>query len=198
MPPFRRVAVFCGSSSRVRPAFLEAAATTRRLLAERGAGVVYGGGNIGLMGAVAQAALDAGGEVIGVITHRIQSLEIKHPDLTDLYMVEGMHARKTMMMNLSDAIVGLPGGYGTLEEVFEAVTWSQLNIHRKPVGFLDLEGYYSGLFDLIDRAVDERFIRPMHRAMIARAVTPEALLDALEGVRVPLLSEWSRTIGERM
>lgn len=150
-----------------------------RLLAERGHGVVFGGGSVGLMGVVADAALDAGGEVIGVIPHGLAAREVGHTGLTVLHEVGTMHERKALMVELSDGFVALPGGLGTLEELMEVWTWVQLGIHRSPVALLNVSGYFDGLLAFVDHAVVEGFIRPTHRDSLVVAEAPAALLDAL-------------------
>jgi len=187
---FRRLAVFCGSSHGARPAYTATAHRLGRCLAERGVGLVYGGGSVGLMGEVATAALAAGGEAIGVIPEKLQQLELGKADLTELHVVPDMHARKKRMADLSDGFVVLPGGYGTLEELFEAVTWTQLGYHSKPVGLLDVEGYYRPLARFLDQVTAEGFVRPMHRPLVQLADTPEALLDRLARVELPTLDKW--------
>ncbi|MBN2799989.1 MAG: TIGR00730 family Rossman fold protein [Deltaproteobacteria bacterium] len=183
-----RVCVFCGSSAGNRPAYAEAAEAFGRALARRGVGLVTGGGSIGMMGAIADAALAEGGEVIGVITEHLNDLELGHPGLQQLLVVPDMHTRKRTMGELADAFVAMPGGYGTLEEVFEAITWSQLNIHAKPVGLLNVDGYFDALVAFIDRAVADGFVHPAHRALLVVASTPEALCAALPGVAFPDLA----------
>jgi uncharacterized protein (TIGR00730 family) len=187
---FKRVAVYCGGSGDARPVYYEAARAMGRLLASRGIGVVYGGGRVGMMGAVAEAALEAGGEVIGVIPKRLMELELGHPGLTDLFVVDSMHARKSMMMHLADAYVAMPGGYGTLEELFEAVTWAQLNYHLKPVGLLDVDGYWQHLLRFVDHAAGEGFVRPQLRGLMFADPDPVGLLTRLEAAEVPRLESW--------
>src|SRR3712207_1163783 len=157
-----RVCVYCGSSPGARPEYRAAARDLGTHLAQSGIGVVYGGGKVGLMGAVADAARDAGGEVIGVIPRALWEREVGHRGLDDLRVVASMHERKALMADLSDAFVALPGGVGTLEELVEAMTWTQLGIHDKPCGLLDAGGYYRHLVAFLDHAVEERFLRPEH------------------------------------
>lgn len=176
----KRVAVYCGSSTAVDPSHLELAAEVGRAFAERAITVVYGGGRIGLMGAVADAALTTGGQVIGVIPTRLQSSEVAHAGLSELIVVDSMHARKQLMVGLSDAVVALPGGYGTLDELFEALTWRQLGYHDKPVVVLDPHGYYDDLMRFLERAERERFLRPGHRALLALETSIEGLIRRLE------------------
>ena len=162
------------------------------LLAKRGIGLVYGGGNVGLMGVVADAALAAGGEVIGVIPHSLAEREIAHAGVTTLHVVDSMHTRKAMMAELSDAFVAMPGGVGTFEEFFEAVTWTQLGLHRKPCGLLNVSAFYSPLAAFIDSAVTEGFIKPVHRAAIVVDDNPARLLDTLATVKLPDVPKWIR------
>ena len=162
------------------------------LLAKRGIGLVYGGGHVGLMGVIAEAALAAGGEVIGVIPRALFEREIGHSGVTDLRIVDSMHTRKAMMADLSDAFVAMPGGVGTFEELFEAITWTQLGLHRKACGLLNVAGFYSPLAAFIDQAVTEGFIKPIHRAAIVVDDDPERLLDTLSTVQVPDVPKWIR------
>ena len=190
MRPFRRLCVFCGSSPGARPEYRAAAEAMGRLLAERKIGLVYGGGNVGLMGAVADAVLAAGGEAIGVIPRHLESREIAHQGLTELRVVGSMHERKALMADLSDAFIALPGGLGTFEEFFEVATWAQLGIHDKPLGLLNVRGYYDLLDAHLARAVEERFVRAEHRALIALAPDPAVLLDALQALEPRHVDKW--------
>ncbi|HSV30334.1 MAG TPA: TIGR00730 family Rossman fold protein [Candidatus Omnitrophota bacterium] len=171
-----RICVFCGSSTGTRPEYVAAAEALGRMLAERGIGLVYGGGNIGLMGAVANAALTNGAEVIGVIPEALMKFEVGHLDLTALHVVGSMHERKALMAELSDAFIALPGGIGTMEELFEVWTWGQLGLHPKPLGFLDVAGYYDHLHAFLDHMTAEGFLQPRHRAMVAVDDDPARLL----------------------
>jgi hypothetical protein len=182
--------VFCGSSTEVAPHYLESARQVGALLAQRGIEVVYGGGSVGLMNAVADGAMAAGGRVIGVIPRKLMDLEVGRTELTELHVVEGMHARKALMAELSDAFIALPGGFGTFEELFEVTTWAQLNYHHKPVGALNLGGYYDHLEAFLAHAVAERFIRPVHGSLIAFRGEPSELLDALEAAVIPNIEDW--------
>jgi uncharacterized protein (TIGR00730 family) len=177
----RRVCVFCGSSPGARPAYTDAAEEVGRLLAANSIGLVYGGGAVGLMGRLADAVLDAGGEAIGVIPEALVAREIGHKGLSELRVVGSMHERKALMADLSDAFVALPGGLGTVEELFEIFTWAQLGLHRKPLGLLDVEGYYDGISRFLTHAVEERFLLEQHRAMLIVEREPRALLERLEG-----------------
>jgi uncharacterized protein (TIGR00730 family) len=161
-----------------------------RTLAERGIRLVYGGGHVGLMGVLADSAMAAGGDAIGVITEGLQLREVGHKGLPELRVVPSMHERKAVMATLSEAFVALPGGAGTLDELFEAWTWTQLGIHRKPVGFLNTAGYYDPLLTFLDRAVAERFIRPDDRASLVVDTDPGALLDRLDTAVLPALDKW--------
>lgn len=175
----RRVCVYAGSNPGGDPAYVTAAARLGTVLAQRGIGVVYGGGQVGLMGAVADAAMIAGGEVIGVLPRALDEREIGHTGITELRVVGSMHERKALMAELADAFVALPGGLGTLEELVEAATWSQLGIHDKPVGLLDVARYWHELERLLDHAVRERFLRGENRRLVVRGSDPQLLLDQL-------------------
>ena len=187
----KRVCVFCGSSEGFRPIYAEAARQTGEKIARRGLGLVYGGGKVGLMGAVADAALEAGGEVIGVIPNAPVSKEIGHAGLTELHVVGSMHERKALMADLSDGFVALPGGYGTLEEFLEVLSWAQLSIHEKPCALLDVAGYWKPLVSLFDGAVTEGFVRPNHRALVLTAKDPGELLDRMERYTPPEEKKWA-------
>jgi len=176
----QRVCVFCGASSGRRPAYAEAARLFGTAAARRGLGVVYGGGRVGLMGAVADAALAAGGEVIGVILQELVDRELAHARLTELHVVGSLHERKARMAELADAFAALPGGFGTLDELMEQLTWSQLGLHGKPVGLLDVEDYWRPLVAVARHATEEGFVRESDLASIAVADDAEALLDRLE------------------
>ena len=188
----KRLCVFCGSSNGVNPAFAEAATGLGTLLATRGIGLVYGGGNVGLMGVIADAALAAGGEVIGVIPRSLADREIAHTGCTELRIVDSMHTRKAMMADLSDAFVAMPGGVGTFEELFEAITWTQLGLHRKACGLLNVAGFYTPLATFIDQAVSDGFIKPVHRAAIVVDDNPVRLLDKLSTIDLPDVPKWIR------
>jgi uncharacterized protein (TIGR00730 family) len=176
----RRVCVFCGASSGRLPAYAEAARAFGSALGRRGLGLVYGGGRVGLMGALAEAALAAGAESVGVIPQDLVDRELAHGGLTDLRIVGSLHERKALMAELADGFVALPGGFGTLDELLEQLTWSQLGLHAKPVGLLDVEGYWRPLIELARHATEEGFVRESDLASIAVAVEPDALLDRLE------------------
>jgi uncharacterized protein (TIGR00730 family) len=178
---FRRVCVFCGSAAGIRPAYAEAARELGREVARRGVGLVYGGGAVGLMGIAADAALGAGAEVIGVIPHGLLKREVGHGGGVQMHVVDTMHERKAMMAALSDGFIVLPGGFGTLEEAVEALTWSQLGIHAKGVVFLDVEGYWTRFLDMLDFMVAEGFVRGTQRPLAMRAGSVAAALDLLAG-----------------
>jgi uncharacterized protein (TIGR00730 family) len=190
MPALSSVCGFCGSNGGADPAYAEAARAVGRGLAERGLRVVYGGGNVGLMGALADGALEAGGAVIGVIPRQIFDLEIGHRGLDDLRVVGSMHERKALMADLADAFVALPGGIGTFEELFEVYTWAQLGLHRKPLGLLDVAGYYGPLRAMLDHAVDQRFLRVETRALLAIDESLDALLERFAGWQPPAQPKW--------
>jgi uncharacterized protein (TIGR00730 family) len=189
----KRICVFCGSSPGTRPAYLEAARTVGSTLARRGIGLVYGGGSVGLMGAVADAALAAGGEVTGVIPRALQLRELAHAGLTRLHVVTSMHERKARMADLADAFLALPGGMGTLEELSEILTWAQLGLHAKPCGLLDVRGYYRPLVAFFDHAVADGFLRPEHRRMVMVGDDVEALLASFAAYRPPAVERWIDT-----
>ncbi|HEX2330128.1 MAG TPA: TIGR00730 family Rossman fold protein [Candidatus Angelobacter sp.] len=180
MPSIKSICVFCGSSFGARPAYKSAAEELGRLLAGRGIRLVYGGGCVGLMGAIADAALAAGGEVIGVIPDSLMRREVGHRGVTKLHVVETMHQRKALMADLSDAFIALPGGFGTMEEMFEIVTWSQLGIQHKPCGLLNVEHYWADILRAIDHAVEERFVRTENRHLILVAENSHDMLEKLE------------------
>jgi uncharacterized protein (TIGR00730 family) len=185
-----RICVYAGSNPGGDPAYAESAADLARLLAERGIGVVYGGAHVGLMGILADTALAAGGEVIGVMPQALIDREIGHTGLTELHIVSSMHERKALMAELSDGFVALPGGAGTLEELIEVYTWSQLGIHDKPMGVLNVNGYYDALAALLDHALHEGFLREEHRAAMHAEATPEALLERFDGWKPAGLGKW--------
>jgi uncharacterized protein (TIGR00730 family) len=184
------VCVFCGSNNGVDPRYMEAAKRTGRTLAERGLRLVYGGAHVGMMGALADAAMAAGGDVTGVIPRQIVDLEVGHNGIADLRVVNSMHERKALMADLADAFVALPGGIGTLEELFEVFTWAHLGLHRKPLGLLDVAGYYAPLEAMLDHAVEQRFLRPETRAMLVRDDSLDALLERFDAWEPPRGAKW--------
>lgn len=185
----KRVCVFCGSNTGQDPVYSRAADALGRTLARRGLGLVYGGGSVGLMGVVADGALAGGGEVIGVIPKALARQEIAHEGLTKMHVVPDMHTRKAKMTELADGFIALPGGYGTLEELFEVVTWAQLGLHERPIALLNAAGYFDGLLGCIDAAVLEGFIRVEHRRLLLSGTEPDALLDAMVRYEPPVLEK---------
>jgi uncharacterized protein (TIGR00730 family) len=175
----RRVCVFCGSKVGLNSVYRDAAESLGKLVVERGIGLVYGGGSVGLMGVIADAVLAAGGEVIGVIPEMLATKELLHTGVKDMHRMHSMHARKAKMAELSDAFVAMPGGYGTFEELLEMITWAQLGIHRKPVGLLNVASYYDPLVQFVDHAIAEGFIKPKHRQLIVVSNDPASLLDLI-------------------
>jgi len=175
----KRVCVFCGSSRGHRPTYAATARALGQALVRRGLGLVFGGGHIGLMGVIADAVLEAGGEAVGVIPKALVDRELAHTRLTTMHIVETMHQRKALMADLADGFVALPGGFGTADELFEILTWAQLGIHAKPVGLLDSDGFFAPLLSWLDRAVQEGFIDPGHRGLLLESATPDDILDGL-------------------
>jgi hypothetical protein len=182
----KRLCVFCGSALGRQTVYADAARALARALLDRGLGLVYGGGSVGLMGTIADAVLAGGGEVIGVLPKGLARKELAHGGLTELHVVGSMHERKALMASLADGFVALPGGLGTLEEILEVLTWAQLGIHRKPVGLVDVGGYWTGLLALLRHAVGEGFVRPEYAALLLVEPTPVALLDRFAAWRPPL------------
>ena len=185
-----RLCIFCGSSQGKNPAFIHAAQELATELARRNIEIVYGGGNVGLMGVIADAALAAGGCVTGVIPHGLVSRELAHPGLTTLHVVKSMHERKALMAGLADAFIALPGGFGTLEEFCEVVTWTQLGIHAKPCGLLNVDGFYDGLLAFLAHALHEDFLRPSHFEIVVASTDPQELVDKLLRWRPPSVARW--------
>jgi len=181
----RRICVFCGSSSGARPEYAQAARELGSTLAHRKIGVVYGGGKIGMMGQLAQATLESGGEVIGVIPKELFEKELAFTRLADLRVVGSMHERKSLMAELADGFIALPGGIGTLEEFFEVLTWAQLSLHHKPCGLLNIGQYYTRLVSFLDHLVEQQFLEPAHRSMLLIDERPEALLQQFETYQPP-------------
>ena len=189
-----RLCVFCGSSPGRSPDYAAQARRLGAVLARRGIGLVYGGGNVGLMGIVADAVLADGGEVVGVIPRALVDRELAHARLTELVVVDTMHERKQRMHDLSDGFIAMPGGFGTLDELFEALTWAQLGMHKKPCGLYDVGGFWAPLRELVERQVAEEFVRPHHAMMLLHNNDPDALLDAFAAYRAPEVTKW---IGRR-
>ena len=186
----RRICVFCGSRPGSSPQYRAAAEEMGAELVQRNIGLVYGGGNVGLMGMIADAVLRAGGEAVGVIPENLMAREVGHNGLTKLHVVRSMHERKALMADLSDAFVALPGGFGTLEEFCEVVTWTQLGLHAKPCGILNILGYYSPLLAMFDHAVEERFLKPENRALVLAGESPTDLLQAMDEWRPVRVEKW--------
>ena len=185
-----RICVFCGSKTGNSPLFLEAAVQLGRVLAERGLELVYGGASIGLMGAVADSVMAGGGKVVGVIPEAMASKEVAHDGLTEMHVVSSMHERKSMMARLADAFVALPGGFGSFEELLEMITWAQLGIHRKPVGILNVSGYYDPLIQLFEGAIEAGFIKPRNRQLYVIEREADRLLRTLLAHKLPEVKRW--------
>jgi len=186
----KRICVYCGSNVGARPAYTDAARELGRTIAAAGLGLVYGAGNVGLMHVVAEAVLQSGGEVIGLIPRALADKELAHEKLTELIVVDSMHERKRGMADRADGFIALPGGIGTLEEVVEVFTWLQLEFHAKPVGLLNTEGFYDRLLDFLRHMCDERFLRPEQLDMLLVDADPSALLDRMRSFRPARLEKW--------
>lgn len=186
----RAVCVYCGSNPGSDPIYLDAARALGRTIAEAGLGVVYGGARVGLMGAMADAALAAGGSVVGILPGALRDRELAHPGLTELVIVDSMHERKAMMAERADAFVALPGGLGTLEELFEVLTWAQLGIHAKPCGVLDVAGYWAPLLRFLDRSVEQGFMTQLSRDLLLAAEDPATLLDRFRAFEPAPRRQW--------
>jgi len=191
----RRICVFCGSNAGARSEYAEAARALAAVLVERKLGIVYGGGNVGMMGVLADAALKRGGEVTGVIPRTLVDKEVAHRGVTELLIVETMHERKALMNDLSDAFIALPGGFGTLDEFFEVLTWSQLGFHGKPCALLNVAGYYDRMLAMLDHAVAERFLRPAHRELVISDTDPSRLLQRLSAFSTAPKGKWDDAKG---
>jgi uncharacterized protein (TIGR00730 family) len=186
----KRICVFAGSNSGAKVEYAAAARELGRVLGERQLGIVYGGGRVGLMGALADEAMSAGGHVIGVIPEALMAKEVGHRGLSELRVVKSMHERKAMMADLADGFVALPGGWGTVEEFFEVLTWAQLGLHRKPCGLLNIQGYYDRLLSFTGHAVDEGFVRREYGSMISVSDSPGKLLDTMAAYKAPTVEKW--------
>jgi hypothetical protein len=186
----KRICVFCGSNAGRGRKHQAAAAKLGHCLAERGVGLVYGGGKVGLMGTIADAVLERGGEVIGVIPQDLVNKELAHTGLADLRVVTSMHERKALMERFADGFIALPGGFGTLDELCEILTWAQLGLHRKPCGILNVDGYFDLFLEFADHAVEQGFIQPKHRALVLESDDPNALLDAFQNYKPAELARW--------
>lgn len=190
MTSFRSLCVFCGSSSGDDPAYTEQAHALGTLLAQRGCRLIYGGGKVGLMGAISDAVLESGGEVVGVIPGALVDRELAHHGVTDLRIVHSMHERKALMAELSDGFIAMPGGFGTLEELFEVLTWAQLGFHEKPCGLLNVGGFFDPLLAMLGQATARQFMRPEHRSILVTRNHPEQLLTALAEFQPPHVEKW--------
>ncbi|WBV60018.1 TIGR00730 family Rossman fold protein [Chryseobacterium camelliae] len=186
----KSITVFCGSSFGTDDVFKEQATLLGQTLAKQNIQLVYGGVYVGLMGAVADGALHAGGKVVGVLPHFLQSKEIAHKQLTELILVETMHERKTKMNDLCDGVIVLPGGYGTLEEFFEMITWAQLGLHQKPIAVLNIDGFYNDLIKLVETMVDKGFLKPINRDMLLISDTIDELLEMMKNYKAPTVGKW--------
>ncbi len=186
----KRIVVYCGANVGNNPEYEKAAETVGRTLAEQGIGLVYGGGGVGLMGVVADAALAAGGEVIGVIPEALKVLEVGHKNLTAMHVVPDMHSRKAMMLGLADAVIAMPGGFGTMDELFEALTWSQLDYHRKLCGLLNVAGYYDHLIAWINHSVEVGMVKAVNKDLIVSGDNVDELLRGLRKREFPLSQKW--------
>jgi uncharacterized protein (TIGR00730 family) len=187
----KKLCVFCGSNAGSRPVYTDATRRFGEVLAAQGLGVVYGGGHVGLMGVLADAVLGAGGEVVGVIPQALVDRELAHRGLTELHIVKTMHERKALMADLADGFVALPGGFGTADELMEILTWAQLGLHNKPVGLLQVNGFFDPLLAWLDRCVGEGFVRPEHRRLLVSASDPETLLASLrQHAAAPPVAKW--------
>ena len=186
----KTICVFAGSSSGARAEYLAAARDLGRALAGRGLGLVYGGARVGLMGALADEMLSAGARVVGVMPEALVAKEVAHNGLTELRVVKSMHERKAMMSDLAGGFIALPGGFGTLDEFFEVLTWAQLGLHAKPCGLLNVHGYFDRLISFVEHAVAERFVRAEHGSMISVSATAPELLDRMSAYRPPVVQKW--------
>jgi uncharacterized protein (TIGR00730 family) len=193
MHHFKRICVYCASANDLPQVYQEAAKQMGQSLVERGIGLVFGGGAVGLMGIIADTVLSGGGEVIGVIPEKLRARELDHKGCTTLHIVDNMHTRKKMMMDLADGFIALPGGYGTMEELFEATTWAQLNYHTHPVGILNVNGFYDPIVQWITHASTAGFIRPEHRDLLQIDTAPAGLLDKMTTAVIPSLDNWLPT-----
>jgi len=186
----QRICVYCGSSPGKNPRYRQAADQLGKALVERGLGLVYGGASIGVMGAIADAVLENGGEAIGIIPESLAIKEVAHENLTRQYVVKSMHERKALMAEMSDGFIALPGGWGTIEEIFEILTWAQLGFHEKPSGLLNVESYYDGLFTFLEHAIDQQFVKSAYREMLIMESESTLLLDRFEAYQAPKVKKW--------
>ena len=185
-----KICVYCGSSPGKNPAYSLAAKRLAKEMCDRGIGLVYGGGAVGVMGTIADAVLEAGGEAVGVIPKSLAVKEVAHYSLSELHVVASMHERKAMMAELADGFIALPGGWGTLEEIFEILTWAQLGFHDKPCGLLNIEGYYDGLIGFLENSFEQKFVNELFRPMLMKAHEPASLLDQFANYRAPKVRKW--------
>ena len=186
----KRLCVFAGSSAGCQPEYQSTAVELGRALADRRIDLVYGGARVGLMGIVADAVLASAGHVVGVIPEALVAKEVAHEGLSDLRVVGSMHERKAIMADLADGFIALPGGWGTLEEFFEVLTWGQLGLHRKPCGLLNARGYFDGLLSFVEHSIHEGFVRSEYSAMISVASSPGELIDLLDAYESPVVEKW--------
>ncbi len=189
MSELKSICVFCGSKSGNDPQYQRSAIELGRLMAQRNIKLVYGGGSVGLMGVIADAVLDSGGQVIGVIPRQLATKELLHPGATEMHVVEDMHTRKAKMSECSDAFLAMPGGYGTLEELFEVVSWVQLGIYSKPVGLLNTCGFFDPLLNMVDHCIETEFIKPKYRDLLISDETPSSLIDHLQRHELPAIEK---------
>jgi len=196
----KSICVFCGSSPGTRLEYASSARQLGVLLADRGLTLVYGGGNVGMMGQLANAVLENGGQVTGIIPEAIADMEVAHTGLSDLRVVDSMHTRKALMAEMADGFIALPGGWGTLEEFVEVLTWAQLGFHAKPCGLLNVTGYYDSLLAFINHTADQQFIQPEHRELILVEATPAALLDRMTAYEAPQVDKatWARRLNREL
>lgn len=185
-----KICVYCGSSPGKNPAYTQAAKSLAKELCDRDIGLVFGGGAVGVMGVVADAVIEGGGEVIGVIPKALAVKEVAHYGLSELHVVASMHERKAMMAELADGFIALPGGWGTLEEIFEMLTWAQLGFHEKPCGILNSDGYYDGLIGFLENSFEQQFVNTLYRPLLMTAEEPAVLLNQFAGYRAPKVRKW--------
>ncbi len=190
MIEFKRLCVFCGSNPGTEPDFMEAAFETGKFLAEQNIGLVFGGGRVGMMGKVADTAMEMGGNVIGIIPEALAEKEVAHENLSELHIVQSMHERKAMMADFSDGFIAMPGGFGTFEEICEVITWTQLGFQEKPCGILNVNGYYDDLIALFDKATAKGFIRPIHRKLVIVGESIEVLYESMRQFEPSKLEKW--------
>ena len=186
----RKICVYCGSSPGKNPAYTQAASDLANELCARGIGLIYGGGAVGIMGVVANAMLEAGGKVIGVIPKSLAIKEVAHYSLSELHVVASMHERKALMAELADGFIALPGGWGTLEEIFEMLTWAQLGFHEKPCGLLNIEGYYDNLIGFLENSFTQQFVNELYRPLLMKADNPTQLLNRFSTYKAPKVRKW--------